>query len=797
MDKDKNTDISKYLKETYTKDSFGGETGLLAVREDASRHIQKTDKEGIYNMFTEIVDNAFDETVETMGRMKLINPNIILEPLEIKIKINQLEGTCEIEDQGRGIPIEMNDKYGLPTVCCIYEKDNTGGKGNKSGVTNKGYLSKTMGVHGAGAFVVTACSEYLTARTRVFNEERNCVEIYEIEYREGVPVEGEDRIGGRLKYLGDDTSIIANGRRNTGTTTSFKPDLKIMSLYNPRTQLTEKDYYLEPQLKKRIEDTLYTMEDPLIVTLDIDGVVKVYDSRLLSYTYNKVEGQDYLRVQLEPDAEMAEKMAGERVSNFYIDLILMPTVDPYDLNKYEGFVNRIKVSKSPHVDTLKYSINAEISRRCQQDPELKGYFRSDQLRGLKVIPLLYVEQAEWTGQVKTDYSDSRVASYVGQLVAKSGVLPVGGHFDNLINYSFGCSRPWLIADKSKSEEMAKVRDAQLRREKSIKEEKKLKEKLSEDLRFLNKAGEFIFTSDVTNSWVAIVEGRSAGNILRPVLSKMPNLAVFTGMWGKIDNANKIEAFGTRPYKTLADKKRDNGIVTTSDKLDVLYSSPFERFLIATDNDSDGDHMRALQRFYIWKRHPRIIMEGRVFDIVPPYCDYTCNSGLTYSYKGEVKSLGTSGTIRGRDEYETVVRCFPGQVKIKLFKGLGSLASSEMYRTLNEPKNWSQVLPLTSEEEYQIDKMFTDSSLFKKIFTEVNYMEEMAIRKEKIKSTIYKDTTLSPEVLVNQYLAADYPVFTSVSRRSIEDYEEKGSDVIEIDLLKTQLESVKENYGILY
>lgn len=793
-----NQDINKVLKETYTAESFGGETGLLAVREDASRHIQRTDKDGIFNMFTEILDNSLDESVELMARLKAINPNIVLDPLEIKISINQKEGICIIEDQGRGLTIEMNEKHQLPTCCAVYERDNTGSKGRKSGATNKGYTSKTMGVHGAGAFVVTACSEYITVQTRVYNEQRKCVEIYEWGCREGVPIEEESRVHRRLKYIGDDHTIIGNGRNNTGVRTEFKPDLKIMSLYNPRTQQIDNDYYTALQIKKRIVDTLYTIEDPVIVTLSIDGVVDVYDSRNLSYTYNKVEGEHYLRMILSPDDEMRNKMAIERVSDFYLDLIIMPLEDYNEANKYEAFVNRIKVIQSSHLNTIRYQMSNEFGRKCNEDDELRGFYRSDQMKGIKIIPLLYVDQAEWGGQVKSDYNDARVADYMGKLISKMKAFGPDGYFKNLIDYCFACSKPWLLAERNKSEEMARFRQEQDKKERAIKEDRKLKEKLNEDLRYLNKKGMFLFTNDVQMSDVVIVEGKSAGNMFGPIMSKMPNLAVFTGMQGKIDNANKLDPYNHKSHITLEEKEKANIDVTIPDRLDVIFSSPFARFLFMTDNDADGAHMTALLRFYVWKRHRHIIEEGRVYDIKPQYCDYFASEdNLTYEYKGVTKTLAKSGYIKTIDEYEIIRKMYSDKIKFKLFKGVGSVASSDIYRILNNAENWSQVPPLTPEEEYQIDKMFTDSSLFKKVFTEVNYMDDSAIRKDRVKKTVYKDTSILPQDIVNAALISDYPIFTSVSRKCLEDYEQMGSAVIEVDALKRQLEEVKQEWGTLY
>lgn len=794
---DNNKDINKILKETYTKESFGGSSGLLAVREDPSRHIQRTDKEGIYFMFTEILDNSIDESVEVANLLHELDPTRELDPIEIHVSLDQNTGVCTVMDHGRGITIEKHEKYDfMPTVVALFERDNTGSKGVKAGVTKKGYGSSTMGVHGAGAFVVTACSEFMVIQTRIYNEEKGCVDIYEIEYHRGIPVEGEDRVDGRLKYIGEDRTIRGNNRANTGLSVLFKPDLDIMSLYNPHTQKVEEDYYLINQIKKRIIDTLYTISTPLVIYLEIDGHTEVYDSRELSYSYHKELDKDYLFSKITPDPELKELMDRERISDFSLELMMMPLEDTTKKVDYVGFVNRIRVGSSPHIEQLRYLINAQIKVLCERDHDLKGFFRMEGVRGLRIIPLLYVEHAQWGGQVKTDYSDHRVAQKMADAIARSGQLRHGGYFHPMIQFCFEQSKPWMLAEKTKEENMRKALEAKKKKEVAETMNKKRREKLGEDLRYLNKEGTYTFSLDAKYSDVIIVEGRSAGGALDQIMELMPNIALFTGLFGKSDNANKVD----RSYAvnmTLREIEASGRKVSPLDKLDVILSTPFRRFLSLVDNDADGAHMTALRRFYIWKFHRHVIEDGRLYEITPHYCDYTAPSGLKYMYRGEEKELGSNGVIRTSDEYEVVRKTFPGIVKFKLFKGVGSVAVTDLYHIIKDTKNWVQVPPLTPEEEYQLNSMFTNSSQFKKVFTEVNYMEECSIRKERVKSTIYKDTTISPEELYNPNLLSSYPVFTSVSRKSLEDYEELGSSDLEMEYLKRQLERIKEDWGRIY
>lgn len=748
-------------------------------------------------MFTEIFDNSIDESVEVAELMREMDPTKEWEPVTIKVVLNQKEGTCFIEDHGRGITTEPHEKYdGLSTVVAAYERDNAGSKGKKAGVTKKGYKFGTMGVHGAGGFVVNACSEFMVIRTRRYNEETSCVDVYELEYRKGVPVEGEDRLYGRLKYIGQDHTIVDNGRGNTGVSVYFKPDLEIMSLYNPITQKMDEDYFLISRIKKRIIDTLYTIPSPLVVTLEVDGEVDTFDSRELSYSYNKEIGKDYLVAKLEPDAELEKSMKDERVSNFSLELMMMPLEDSEKKIEYVGFVNRIKTSTSPHIDQLKYLFHNEIKALCSKDNDLRGFFRAEGIRGVRVLAILYVENAQWGGQVKTDYSDHRVAQKMSDVIIRSGELKSDGYFNSMIEYCFEHSKPWLLAEKAKEEDMRRALDAKKQKANLEKMNKKRRAKLGDDLRFLNKEGSYIFNMEAKHSDLIIVEGRSAGGNLDPLMDMVPNIALFTGLWGKIDNANKVDRSNANTM-SLEEIEASGRKVSPLDKLDVLFATEFRRFVILVDNDADGNHIKTLHRFYIWKNHRDIIMNGRLFEVTPQFCDYTAPSGLKYMYRGEEKELGSSGSIRTSNEYEVVRRAFPGIVKFRLFKGVGSIAASDLYQLLKEPSNWSQVPPLTPEEEYQLHSMFTNSSQFKKLFTEVNYMEECTVRKERVRSTIYKDTTITPEEIYNPRNLSTTPIYTSVTRKSIEDYEELGSSDIEIDYLKRQLEQVKEEWGSIY
>ena len=777
-------DINEILHDSYSEKSFRSLSGAEAVRSDPTRYITQTDKMGIYYMVTEILDNSVDENLEVAERILKINPNMSpqdLDPIELGIEINQETGECTIWDQGRGIAIEpLQDSMGIsiPALCAVFERDNTGSKGRKSShlETGEGYSNKTMGVHGAGAFVVMACSEYLEVENRRLNKETGKVDIYKARYQKGFPVENSNWYMGRLEYLGSDDTLIGNNRLNTGIKVTFKPDLEIMTKFNPLTNKVDNDYFFEDLIKRRIVDTLSTVNVPFRIYFKGSEGNIVYDSRELALTLKLREGQDYVRAVVRPEdyPEIWGEMKKNKISDFYLDLVISKTYTT-EKNKYVGFVNRIKVESSPHISEVRSLINKAVAFKAHNDPDLQGFFRQNQLIGLEVIPMLYVDIPEWDSQVKTSYSGYQVSNYMGRVLAESKLLLTT--FDELITHCFQLSKPLLMAEKSKEEEMKRyyeeIRIKEMKREQEV----KLRETLSDSLHYLNRMGKFKFNRDIEESDLLLVEGRSGGSVMETLGNYVPDIAHYSGLTGKIDNILNAKIEDTD--LSLPEMARRGMKITPLQELDVLLKSNFRRFLQMFDNDSDGLHIRALMRLYIWRRHRNIIEQGRLYDVIPPYCDYKAQEGLKYEYNGEVKTLKSYGQLKTVEEYEAVKKAYPGKVKFTLFKGVGSVSVEELYKILRNPDNWEQVPPLTEREEYELTSLFVTSSEFKRRFTQVNYLSESAQEKTVLRKVIYKDTSPSISELVNENLYSDYPVFTSVSRKTLEDYRQKGSSVIEV------------------
>ena len=684
MTDNKNKNIDALLRESYTEDSFGGQEGLLAVREDASRHIQRVDKEGIYNMVIEILDNSIDESLEVLTRAKQITD--VLDPVFINVFLDQKTGVCQISDEGRGLTMNKSkDHPELSVLNALLEKDNTGGKGTKAGITNQGYTNKTMGVHGAGAFVVTACSEYLKATNRVYNIETGKVDIWQVGYHKAIPIEHEDYLYGRAALLGSDEREIGNGRKATGLTIEFKPDLDVMTLYNPVTNQIDEDFYFVDRIKKRIKDTLSITEDPLVVNLQVEGKeLEVFDTRELSLTHDKVEGEDYMKIPLDPEdyPKLLERMEGKRITEFTVELLVMKQDDPHVRNKYEGYVNRIKVGTSPHVSALRTLMGRYMRFYTAQDKDLQGYFKETELRGLRVIPILYVDKAQWGGQVKQDYTDYQVSSYMSELIEISDVMNMNGPLHPLLKYSMDISKPYLLAEKNKDEQMRELRDREREEERYEQSITRSMQEISESLRWLNKKGEFNFNSDINQSDLVILEGKSAGGKLDKLMNKFPNLASFNGLMGKIEN---IKYSKTEKYDISLPEMERRGIeIAPLTKLRALFQAPFRSIVLMADNDADGSHIKALLRYFIWVEFPEIIESGRLFEVSPDFCTYQSkNPDLTYEFEGNTRRVGTSGNLRTQQEYDALRRTHPYDVTFTLFKGVGSVTDSIISTVLFE------------------------------------------------------------------------------------------------------------------
>lgn len=802
---DKNNNIDRFLADAYTKDSFGGHSGLLGVREDPTRYITRTDKVGIYNMFTEIFDNALDETIQTARNLKRSGREN-LEPLYVGVYINNDDGTVAISDQGRGAPLEPSQNHPeVPTAVAIFQEDNMGSKGTKAGKTVE-QEGDTIGVHGAGAFVVTALSEYLHVENKRYNPETNKIERYQFSFKEGEMIVDESWYMGRMEYLGESTTPIGNGRTDAGMTVTYKPDPTIMRTFNQETGEDDKHYYDIYEIRTRIKDMLKTLmeEMRIIVQLKVEGfnaTEEILDSAELSLTKDLTEGKDFIQFNINPnDYPELEKMINERgISEFNASMLVIKNDggERDDPNKYIGYVNRIRVNSSPHITETKRMVNSNIGRLCNADRDLEGYTNSDQYRGLTFITLLTVATPQWGGQVKTDFTDNQVSHIYGLALGNMGAFRRNGVAYEMLQHSLEMSKPHLLIEKD-----AQDKREQLRRQQEMQEREQIQKQRAsavapESIRYLQSQQKLEMLYEVRDSILVIIEGKSAGDSVLALARQMPELAIYTGMMGKINNVNNFEVPQMRMSLEAMHQTRQN--ITVLHELQALMNAGFRSILVMADNDADGSHIKSLLRFFIWREHRNIIEEGRLIEISPNFCTYNVSSmyrdedgedtsDLKYDFMGNAKELNPAGgSLETEAEYQVVRTKFKGRVTFKLFKGVASVPESLLIQLLRNPDNWKPVPALNTKEEYEINQFFTDSSEFKRAFTRNEYSSEMVVRKEMVRGTIFGDTRPSIQQIKEGTTLSDKPIFSSTSRRTLEDYEEMGSAEIETRIMEAQLE----------
>lgn len=780
------SDVDKYLSQTYTERSFGGAVGLLAVREDPARHIGRTDKIGIYNMFTEIIDNSIDELIEV--QILLGEKNNELTPKYITVDIDNETGECVISDQGRGIPLAPAKNHpDLPTFCAVFERDNMGSKGNKSGIEEKGYSSNTIGTHGAGAYVVTACSKYMHVFTTRFSEETDRLETYYIEYNEGVPVENEDWIMNRVYKYPDPIQDYS------GTIVRFKPDTNIMRLYNPDTQQMESTFFDIPMVEKRIQDTIETLgqELPIIVQLTVDGEHKRdFDSRELSITKNLVEGVDYVTGYVEPDENLKKEMDKVGVSDFSLEIIIKKLPNPDSHYKSGGYVNRIKVDYSTHINELNNQIMINLRNRANTDSDLRGFFERNNVRGIEIVSLLSVEFANWDAQVKNKYTDYQLSSFMSRAL-HSQKLFQEEQINSMLNYAFSNSKPFLLVSKDakeKEKEIARKREEELLR---LHMQRKAKDLVRGSISWLNLEDRSLYYSgDIDNTTLIILEGSSANTSLMEIRKRLSQFAVFDRLTGKTDNLrySKTEF----PDIPLNEMQEQGMSIKPIHKIDALFKANWKRIGIMLDPDSDGLHMRALLRYFTHVRHPELIDSGRLYEVSPDFCGFTSTHDVVYEFRGEEVNLGKSGTIRTELEYDIVRTLYPGTVHFQLYKGVGSMSARDLENVLlREDLYWDQVPPLSRKERYMLEEFFTTSSRLKVSYTMSRYGQDLH-QKDKIKSIVYKDTMPNPVSVLDDYKVSDVPDFNRITRVTVEDYLERGSALSEEEQLINAIKFAESN-----
>ena len=547
-------------KTEYGADKIQILEGLEAVRKRPGMYIGSTSARGLHHLVYEIVDNSVDEALA--GYCK--NIDVTINP----------DNSITVIDDGRGIPVGINHKSGLPAVEVVFTVLHAGGKFGGGGYKVSG------GLHGVGASVVNALSNWL--EVRVYHDGK----VYFQRYERGKTMN-------KLEVI--DTCPI----EKTGTEVRFLPD----------DTMFEETVYDYDVLKTRLRETAFLTKGLRIVLRDLrtDPVVE----KAFHYEGGIKEFVSYLnksKTALYPDIIYCE---GER--DGVLVEVAMQHNDSYQENTY-GFVNNITTPEGgTHIVGFRNALTKTFNEYARankllkdSEPNLTG---EDIREGMTAIVSIKIEEPQFEGQTKQKLGNSEARGAVDNIVSTQLELFLEQNpavAKTIVEKS-------LLSQRAR-EAARKARD--LTRRKSALDGMSLPGKLAD-----------CTDKDPKNCEIFLVEGDSAGGSAKSARSRATQAIL--PLRGKILNVEKARL--DKIYANAEIKAMITAFGTgIHDDFDITKLR-YDKIIIMTDADVDGAHIDTLMLTFLYRFMPELIKQGHVYLAQPPLFKIEKNKKVWYAY----------------------------------------------------------------------------------------------------------------------------------------------------------------------
>ena len=555
--------------------------GLEAVRKRPGMYIGSTSSRGLHHLVYEIVDNAVDEALAVYCDT-------------IQVTINK-DNSVTVIDNGRGIPVGINHKAGIPAVEVVFTILHAGGKFGGGGYKVSG------GLHGVGASVVNALSTHL--EVTIYHEGK----IYRQRYERG-------KVVYKLKVIGECDP------KKTGTTVTFLPDSEIFEEtvfdFNVLKQRLREMAFLTKNIKIVLRDD--RPEEPIEKTFHYEGGIKEFVTYL-----NKG------KTPLYPDIIYCEGMK----DNIYVE-VAMQHNDGYTEGSY-SFVNNITTPEGgTHLTGFKNALTktfnsyARLNKLIKDTETLSG---DDIREGLTVIVSIKIEDPQFEGQTKQKLGNSEARGAVDNIVSEQLMIYLEQH-PQVAKMILEKS---IMAQRAR-EAARKARD--LTRRKSALEGMSLPGKLAD-----------CSDKDPKNCEIYIVEGDSAGGSAKTARSRATQAIL--PLRGKILNVEKARL--DRIYANAEIKAMITAFGTGIHEDFDISKLRYDKIIIMTDADVDGAHISTLLLTFLYRFMPDLIKEGHVYLAQPPLYKLEKNKKVWYAYSDE-QLAAILGEV-GRDQNNKIQR----------------------------------------------------------------------------------------------------------------------------------------------
>ena len=578
--------------------------GLEAVRKRPGMYIGSTGPRGLHHLVYEIVDNSIDEALAGF-----------CDHIEVTIKKGDI---IEVSDNGRGIPVDIQPKLGIPAVTVVFTVLHAGGK---FGGDNSGY-KVAGGLHGVGASVVNALSEWLEVSVRRGGHE------YRQSFKRGVA-------DGELQKVGPAAS--------SGTTVRFKPDPVMF------TETTVYDY--DTLLTRLREESFLNAGVRITLTDERGEEVKresmCYEGGIRSFV-------EYIHEKRQMTVLHPAPIYFKGQQKDIIAEVALQYNDSFN-ELMLSFANNVH---TPDGGTHEEGFKAALTRVINDFGREKGYLKekddnlsgADVREGLTAVISVKLTDAQFEGQTKAKLGNTEVRSLVSGLV-----------YDKL--KEFLEENPGVAkAIYEKATQAARAREAarkarDLVRRKSALETSRMPGKLA-DCR----------EKDPSKTEIYIVEGDSAGGSAK--MGRDSNIQAILPLWGKMLNVEKArldKVYGNEKLMPVV-TALGCGIGEEFDISKLRYHKVF----IMADADVDGSHICTLMLTFFFRFMRPLIEGGYVYIAQPPLFKLAKGKDVRYAYNEAEMSKLSAEMGQG--------------VKINRYKGLGEMNPEQLWETTMDPGN---------------------------------------------------------------------------------------------------------------
>lgn len=613
-----------------SNESYGGDQiqileGLKAVRKRPGMYIGSTSSKGLHHLVYEIVDNSVDEALAGFCST-------------IDVQINK-DNSITVKDNGRGIPVDINTKTGKPAVEVVFTILHAGGKFGGGGYKVSG------GLHGVGASVVNALSEWLEVKVYRNNN------IYFQRYERG-DVKNELKVIGT--YEGE----------YTGTEVTFLPDKTIF----------EETVYDYSVLKTRLRETAFLTKNLKIILRDVREGMEAED--IFHYEGGIKEFVTYLNTGKTPLFEQVVYCEGTK-NDVYVEVSFQHN-DGYNENVYSFVNNIITPEGGTHLEGFKRAMTKTFNDYARTNKILKdsevNLTGEDIREGLTAIISVKIGEPQFEGQTKQKLGNSEARNAVESVVSEQ--------LTYFLEQNPSVAK--LICEKSLLAQRARE---------AARKARELTRKAKTALDGNGLPGKLADCSDKNpaNCEIYIVEGDSAGGSAKTARDRATQAIL--PLRGKILNVEKARLdriLGNAEIKTMI-TAFGTGIHEDFDITKLRY----HKIIIMTDADVDGAHIATLLLTFLFRFMPELIKQGYVYLATPPLYQIVKNKKIWYAYSDT--ELNNILNEIGRD----------GNNKIQRYKGLGEMDAEQLWDTTMDPKTRILKKVLYDEEMLsELDVTFT-------------------------------------------------------------------------------------------